>query len=124
MAKSSKSWYEVYELAITAFEQEYSNLLNLPKSYIMGVMVGSTKDSNIYSQSGGVFSPSKINILIGQVCLAIFIFLIGYHLITILKFKGLTDLPIIALIGIIMFVIVDTIITYSRSTFLEIQKED
>ncbi|WP_321479783.1 hypothetical protein [uncultured Bacteroides sp.] len=70
MSKGSKAWYEVYETAISTFENNYKNKLDIPEENIMGTMGIPIKKINncILSTAAGTYSPSKINILIGQVC--------------------------------------------------------
>ncbi|MDR6460527.1 hypothetical protein J2786_003661 [Chryseobacterium vietnamense] len=83
MSKASKAWYEVYEDAIAKFEKEYFTELGLPENNIMGNMgfpQGQRNDS-IFSTKGGAFSPSRINVLIGQVSLYLLILLNLLHLI-------------------------------------------
>lgn len=72
MSKGSKAWYEVYEIAISNFEDSYRNELGIPERYIMGNMGVYWKNLNncILSTKAGAYSPSRINVLIGQVCLA------------------------------------------------------
>jgi hypothetical protein len=70
MAKGSKAWQEVYEHNIVKVE----NHLNLPEEFQMGYLdFDKTKlVDSIFSNEGGGYSPSKINIAIGQLCLVIF----------------------------------------------------
>ncbi|MGN5954243.1 hypothetical protein ACP6L2_06470 [Sphingobacterium lactis] len=71
MAKGSKAWYEVYEEGIVNFEHKHYEKLGIPFENVMGNMniERNSLDSNVFSTHGGKFSPSKINIVIGQVCL-------------------------------------------------------
>jgi len=87
MAKGSKAWYEVYETAITTFENEYSTKIGLPKEYIMGEMgIPISKLNNcLFSTKAGGYSVSKINILIGQICLCICVIAILFHSICLLS---------------------------------------
>lgn len=73
MAKGSKAWYEVYERAIMTYEKEHKNELKLQGKDLMGAYGVPTKDINncLLSTKSGAFSPSKINIVIGQICLLI-----------------------------------------------------
>lgn len=82
MGKGSKAWYEVYETAITEFENNNFIELGLPKENIMGMMKFPQKQrcDSIFSTNGGAFSPSRINILIGQVSLFLLIILDLIHL--------------------------------------------
>jgi bacitracin transport system permease protein len=81
MAKGSKAWYEVYESAITTFENTHSALLKLPKDNIMGNMVleKNRKSRNIFSTKAGGYSPSRLNIAIGQISLILWIIFIAVH---------------------------------------------
>lgn len=84
MAKGSKAWYERYEHAIDAFENDESlvseEVLNsgIRKSSIGGFQFQLLKEYNapeindcIFNCQGGAYSPSKINIAIGQISFVI-----------------------------------------------------
>lgn len=89
LAKSSKAWVEVYENAISAIEKIMANANDLNKyagfrydtlpSYQQRGMP--LFDNSIHSTNGGHFSPSRINILIGQIALCIMQILFYAHLI-------------------------------------------
>lgn len=101
MAKSSKAWYEVYETAISNFESNYSDILKIPKDNIMGEMglYWDKMSSCLYSAKAGAYSPSKINIAIGQVCFSIWLFVIAIHSIFLIENSiPLFLLPILILI--------------------------
>ncbi len=78
MGKGSKAWYEIYENAIAAFEQNTKYATNKAstiggfgfhkrlESYEKGKIA-----NNILSTDGGAYSVSRINIAIGQVFLFI-----------------------------------------------------
>lgn len=70
MAKGSKAWYEVYEAAISKFENDYYEEIGIPENNVMGEMgVPIDKLNNkLLSMKAGAYSPSKINILLGQIC--------------------------------------------------------
>lgn len=92
MAKGSKAWYEKYENAISAFEDN-SDYMSNPVLYSgekldenevnKEAKIGSfqyrnikgyepiTINDNIFSCKAGAYSPSKINIAIGQVSLVL-----------------------------------------------------
>lgn len=86
MGKGSKAWYERYEKAISAFEKneryvsnEVSNIggfqcQNLDKYENIEI------NNCLFSTSGGAFSPSRINIAIGQIALIVWIFAILVHI--------------------------------------------
>lgn len=79
MAKGSKAWYEVYESAIVKFENNYSEL-GIEDDYKMGNMKLEDKDDSLFSTKAGGYSPSKINIAIGQVSLIIWIIICFFHI--------------------------------------------
>ena len=83
MAKGSKAWYEVYEHAIYEIEHNpnYANEVVISKmpedGVIHGEVMGNEKpNDSLLSTKAGAYSPSKINIVIGQ--LSFMIFLIAY----------------------------------------------
>lgn len=85
MAKGSKAWYEVYEHAIYEIEHssDYSSTIVTNKMTGDGVIHGEVKcdekpDTSLLSLKAGAFSPSKINIMIGQISfVALFLAYIG-----------------------------------------------
>lgn len=79
MSKSSKAWYEVYENAITGYEKEHRKELGIPRDYRMGKMPPKEIDNSLSSTKAGGYSPSKINILIGQVFWFIWIVIYTIH---------------------------------------------
>src|SRR5690606_6140669 len=81
MAKASKAWYEVYESAISKFEYQHFKKINLPYENVMGEMIfqKDQRNDNIFSTKGGAFSPSKINIAIGQISLIIWMIVMISH---------------------------------------------
>ena len=73
-AKASKAWYEFYERAITRFEKQYKDRLGIPSDFIMGnIKYEEIFSDYLFSQKADKLSPSKINILIGQLSLIIWI---------------------------------------------------
>jgi len=84
MAKGSKAWFENYEKAIVAIEKElvsipceklYSGFECRHRPFFYGVDL----DDSIYSSKGGAYSPSKINIVLGQLSLAIWMSVFAFH---------------------------------------------
>lgn len=82
MAKGSKAWYEVYEGAISQFEEEFGEKLGIPTIYMMGKIYSQDKDMKEEVWTGpknkkltcigaGAYSVSKLNILIGWVFLVV-----------------------------------------------------
>lgn len=79
MAKGSKAWQEVYEEAIKTYESEY--FINIPDKYHSDNLKGDPgkRDRCLLSAKGGPFSPSKINIVIGQISFLIWICIAIVH---------------------------------------------
>lgn len=89
MAKASKAWVEVYEQSIVAVEQK------MTKGSVLGKISGFQYvnlegyanvetpkfDRKYCSQKGGAFSPSKINIAIGQISFCIWMMISVLHFI-------------------------------------------
>lgn len=77
MSKGSKAWYEVYEKTIYQLETELFRKENDVEKYIEGHYVNNFKDTIneklLNNFDGGPFSPSKINILIGNILFIIWI---------------------------------------------------
>lgn len=105
MAKASKAWYEVYERAVAEFEEEYFVELGIPYKYTMGKMSPYKVDKNILSTNGGTFSPSRINIIIGIVCLIIWSAIAIVHSI-LLFFRPPCVMQVIVLGIIIMIILI------------------
>ena len=93
MFKGSKAHYELYERAISKFEKNKfeknkfkknkfkKNKFKKNQEFVMGnLSVEAPIDNNLFSTKGGGFSPSKINIMIGQISLILWIFAIMCHL--------------------------------------------
>ena len=110
MFKGSKIHYEIYERAITDFEK---NQLQLEEKYVMGKLSKDNIqiDKNPLTMVGGGFSPSKINIAIGQLCLFLWIIIIISQLVYIVNYIFcvnsifLSILVIILLIFVVVFLI-------------------
>ena len=117
MSKASKAWYEVYENAIREFENTYFNELGLPKNNIMGNMgfPQAQRCDSIFSTKGGAYSPSKINILIGQVSLYLLILLTIIHLFISLLVEHWVFILIGLFISIITFIL-SVILLNSKKT--------
>lgn len=109
MAKASKAWYEVYETAISTFENEYSDILKIPEFNIMGEMGLYIHKMSycLYSAKAAAFSPSRINIAIGQVCFTVWVLVITLHCALLFGYS----MPILNLsIVIIILTIIATLI--------------
>ena len=85
MAKGSKAWQEVYEDAISDYEHRYWR--DIPDEFHSDELKGdhNKRDRCLLSVNGGPYSPSKINIVIGQISFAIWIFIYFAHVICHLK---------------------------------------
>lgn len=97
MAKGSKAWYEVYETAISRFEDKYCRRIRLPEKYIMGEMTLPSKKRNncIFSTKAGAYSVSKINVFIGIACFVIWGIITVVHLnFTFIIYFNITFIPI------------------------------
>lgn len=84
MAKGSKAWYECYEKAVTAIEKElvstpceklYSGFGYRYRPFFGGIDL----DNSIFSSKGGAYSPSKINIALGQLSFFIWTGIFSIH---------------------------------------------
>lgn len=85
MFKGSKAHYELYERAITDFER---NQFQIEEKFVMGKFKYSIPiDEKIFSTNAGVFSPSRINIVIGQVNLVLWILGFIVHIFFMLKYS-------------------------------------
>ncbi len=94
MMKGSKAWYEVYERAITAMDTQKDwifdrELLECGAGFKLHRLpgykrVGKTDKPQfcdcLFSTKGGCYSPSKINIVIGQISLVFWFLIAGIHL--------------------------------------------
>ena len=94
MFKGSKAQYELCERAITQYEQRE---LNIPYGYAMGTLRHNKIefDNNLLSTKAGKFSPSKINIVIGQVSLWLWIVCFVSHFVLFcFEMTKMYDIPI------------------------------
>lgn len=113
MAKGSKAWYEVYETAISKFEYDYYDQIGLPYDNIMGEMglEADKVNSNLFSSKAGAYSVSKINILIGQICMTLWGMIIIIHSIILffnelMNFYPNPDCVIISVVILLWIIIV------------------
>lgn len=96
MMKGSKAWYEVYERAITALDTQKDWIFDrellecgagfkhhrLPGYKLVNKIDKPQFCDSLFSTKGGCYSPSKINIVIGQISLVIWFFVAAVHLIS------------------------------------------
>lgn len=104
MFKGSKAHYELYERAITDFEEKK---LGIEKEFIMGRFnYNAPIDECIFSTNGGKYSPSRINIFIGQMSLFLWILAGLVHVYNISNYdlmKKLQDFKSIPFIFLVIF---------------------
>lgn len=115
MAKASKAWYEIYERAIVAIEKEMTDGTEFNKIAGFGYTnfknyaeLSKKFDNDLNSLSGGTFSPSKINIIIGQVSLWIWMFIFTGHLlycVTITITDALANYTFYSKVYVVLFVL-------------------
>ena len=89
MSKGSKAWYEIYEKAIGRIEDKANNDIEHKNSVIIKSneyklgnyceQYSDYIDDSIFSTKGGRFSPSKINIFIGQTLFVIWCICLLIH---------------------------------------------
>lgn len=86
MAKGSKAWYERYERALHAFSQD-PDFIEERILDVYGFQIENIKgydrpavDNFLLSAKGGGYSPSQINVAVGQVALILWLLLFGMHL--------------------------------------------
>ena len=87
MAKGSKAWYERWESAISAFVCNYQNEFEDGAAEIAAFNYESLKGYEkaamsdwIWDTKAGAYSPSKINVAIGHLSLAIWLILSMVHI--------------------------------------------
>ena len=119
MFKGSKAQYELCERAIANYEQRE---LNIPYNYAMGTLRYNEIefDDSLLSTKAGKFSPSKINILIGQVSLLVWIYCFLFHLgIFFGEFNLITIIVIIVIVLVLFFIAIKCkLLSYIVSSFL------
>ncbi|MGP1479447.1 MAG: RipA family octameric membrane protein [Capnocytophaga sp.] len=118
MFKGSKAQYELCERAITNYEQRE---LNIPYNYAMGTLRYNEIefDDNLLSTKAGKFSPSKINIVIGQVSLCLWIICFIFHMFIDLKIIKI-NIPsgYSFIIGILVLILIFFCHKYIKSSYL------
>jgi hypothetical protein len=83
MAKSSKAWCEYYEHLIYKVERDVE--LCIPEKYAFGrkEFLDLNLDSNLFTSEGGKYSPSRLNIFIGQIFMLIWLVIFMVHMVNI-----------------------------------------
>lgn len=90
MAKGSKTWYERYEAAITAFVEKYGDDKNVFErdagkyagfcSVNMETFKAEPISDWLWKPCGGTYSVSRMNIALGHISVLIWTILMGVHL--------------------------------------------
>lgn len=135
MAKGSKAWYEVYESAIRAFEQD-ERFVHEDLDYTAAFKYrlhhkyeGFKINTNLFSVKGGPFSVSKINIGLGQVFLVIWMtcYLLHFGLFIYFVGKAGCNSWIVAMFGSLALVLFCFVMFRSRmfksSTLMDFSKK-
>lgn len=98
MGKGSKAWYERYEQAIAAFEsnEKYASEKIRDIGGFGYEQINKYEHKNInnclFSGSGGAYSPSRINIAIGQISLVIWLGAFLFHIL--IAFAGISFISV------------------------------
>lgn len=121
MMKGSKAWYEQWENAITAFVEKFSphDKEGVPQDPMLfegnaGMFAGfryhkletfkKPKVSNcLFNTKGGAFSPSRINVMIGQLFLISWLMIALFHLFCL--FGTCAIIGAVVFVSIIVFLI-------------------
>ena len=124
MFKGSKAQYELCERAITHYEQRE---LNIPYGYAMGTLKHNEIefDDNLLSTKAGKFSPSKINILIGQVSLWIWIYCFFLHLLMSFNvFNLIYIIGIVVIVALLSYIVPSFLLEKIKSSYLSPSDEE
>ena len=117
MFKGSKAQYELCERAIVNYEKK----LKFPIYYRMGTLRHNEIefDNNLLSTKAGKLSPSKINIVIGQVSLCLWIICFIFHMFIDLKIIKI-NIPsgYSFIIGILLLILIFFCHKYIKSSYL------
>lgn len=93
MGKASKAWYERYEQAIYELEHDnqftmsvVTDVMKIKKVMHGNLPLPSPCDRNLFTTNAGAFSPSRINIFIGQLSWALLFFAyVGHSVLSVLS---------------------------------------
>ena len=86
MAKGSKAWFEIYERRIMDIEKEDS--LGIPTKYLMREGAPFSIRNSLWLPNPGAYSVSKINIILGQVLLSIWLFIYIIHTLVLISISN------------------------------------
>lgn len=110
MAKGSKAWYEVYERKICNIEAD----LCIPEIYRMNPGTPWKVEDSLISRESGAYSVSKINVLLGQVLLIIWMIAFNTHLIILSSYtnSNRTTSGLIVILGVTLALALELTIPY------------
>ena len=123
MFKGSKAQFELYERAIANYEQKE---LKIPYGYAMGTLRHNEIEFNdcLLNTKAGSFSPSKVNILIGQVSLWIWIICFVIHMLIDLDILHSLEKGYSFVFGIITFIVIGLLLCYYKGIKSSYLSED
>ena len=118
LAKASKAWVEVYEAAIASIDTEDNFMPTMCKKvggfhmekltlyghneYSANNAESAQFSNSLCSCKGGLFSPSKINICIGQISLVIWLLIVIVHIMGCLNSLAAFVITLAIVIGVII----------------------
>ena len=116
MFKGSKAQFELCERAIANYEQKE---LKIPYGYAMGTLRHNEIefDDALLNTKAGKFSPSKVNIVIGQVSLWIWIYCLLFHIGIYCGDLGIPEMILIFLIIILFLCSISNLLSKIVSLF-------
>ena len=123
MFKGSKAQFELCERAIANYEQKE---LKIPYGYAMGTLRHNEIEFNdcLLNTKAGSFSPSKVNILIGQVSLWIWIICFVIHMLIDLDILHSLEKGYSFVFGIITFIVIGLLLCYYKGIKSSYLSED
>ena len=123
MFKGSKAQFELCERAIANYEQKE---LKIPYGYAMGTLRHNEIefDDGLLNTKAGKFSPSKVNILIGQVSLWIWIICFVIHMLIDLDILHSLEKGYSFVFGIITFIVIGLLLCYYKGIKSSYLSED
>jgi bacitracin transport system permease protein len=115
MSKGSKAWYEKYEKAICAIETD-ERFIEKDAMPMAAFRYGTLKKykreeikNNLFIMTGGAFSPSKINIAIGQISISVWGIVLLTHFVLVFKYNVLVfnfvNAMFFSIIGVVFLVV-------------------
>ena len=123
MFKGSKAQFELCERTIANYEQKE---LEIPYGYAMGTLRHNEIefDDGLLNTKAGKFSPSKVNIVIGQVSLWIWIICFVIHMLIDLDILHSLEKGYSFVFGIITFIVIGLLLCYNKGIKSSYLSED